>query len=330
MKALVTGASGFIGSNLVRELLRHGYEVRALLRKGSDTRNLDGLKLEMAYGDLRDPRSLEGAVAGCDVLFHAAACYTFWLPQPRLMYEINVKGTENILSAAMKKGIKRAVYTSTCSTIGISTNGLPSNEETELNPDDLVGHYKKSKYLAESVAWKFYHLGLPLVVVNPTTPVGAYDIKPTPTGKMIVDYLNRRMFAYVETGLNIVAVEDVAKGHILALERGRPGQRYLLGNQNLTLKEVFFILEQISGIPAPRAKIPVWLATGVAYIDELIEGGLLRRPPRIPVASVKMARKFMFFDSSRAVRELGLPQTPVEQALERAVRWFTDNGYVKG
>ena len=329
MKALVTGASGFIGSNLVRELLRQGYEVRALLRQGCDARNLDGLPMEKAHGDLRDPESLEQAVDGCEVLFHVAARYTFWVPHPKVMYEVNVKGTENMLTAALKKGVRRVVYTSTCSTIGISPNGVPSNEETKLHPDDLVGHYKISKYLAEEVAWKVYRQGLPLVVVNPTTPVGPYDIKPTPTGRIIVDYLNHSMFAYVNTGLNIVDVEDVALGHILALERGRVGERYLLGNRNLTLPQIFSVLEQISGIPAPTSKIPVWLALGAAYIDEFAEGGLLRRPPHIPVASVKMARKFMFFDSTKAVAELGLPQTPVEQALEKAIRWFKDNGYVK-
>lgn len=329
MKALVTGASGFIGSNLARELLRQGYEVKALLRQGCDARNLEGLPLERAYGDLRDPESLERALEGCEVLFHVAACYAFWTPQAKTMYDINVKGTENMLSAALKKGVKRVVYTSTCSTIGISKNGTPSSEKTKLNPSDLVGHYKKSKYLAEEAAWKVYRQGLPLVVVNPTTPIGSHDIKPTPTGRIVVDYLNRRMFAYLDTGLNIVDVEDAARGHVLALEKGRPGERYLLGSRNLTLLEIFHMLEQISGIPAPRSRIPLWLALGAAYTDELVEGGLLRRTPHIPLASVKMARKFMFFDPAKAVTELGLPQTPVEQALEKAVRWFKDNGYVK-
>jgi dihydroflavonol-4-reductase len=330
MKALVTGATGFIGSNLARELLCQGYSVRALLRAHSDTRNIEGLDIERAYGDLRDSEAVERALEGCQVVFHVAACYTFWLPHPAEMYEINVGGTQNVLWAALRRGVERVVLTSTCSTVGLSSNGTPSDESVYPQPCDLVGHYKKSKYQAELAAMELHRQGLPLVVVNPTTPVGPGDIRPTPTGQMIVDYLRGRMFAYVDTGLNIVDVEDVARGHILALERGREGQRYLLGNRNLTLKQVFQMLERITGIGAPRTRIPLWLAIAIAYGDEVVEGRFLHRHPRVPVASVKMARKHMFFDSSKAVAELGLPQTPPEEALNKAVRWFNENGYAGG
>jgi dihydroflavonol-4-reductase len=261
------------------------------------------------------------------VLFHVAAFYTFWAPKPKAIYDTNVQGTSNMLSAALDKGIEKVVYTSTESTIGIAENGGLGTEEMEINPSDLAGHYKKSKYMAEGLALKMCRDGLPLVVANPTTPVGPFDIKPTPTGQFIVDFLNRRMPAYVNTGLNVVDVEDVAKGHILALERGRVGERYILGNRNLTFREILGILERITDIKAPRLRIPIWLALGAAYLNEFISGKVLRKHPRIPVGGVKAARKFRYFDCSKAVRELGLPQTPVEEALEKAVRWFRQNGY---
>jgi dihydroflavonol-4-reductase len=327
MKALVTGATGFIGGNLVRELLKQGYQVRALVRKASNHKNIQGLDIEVAFGDLRDRECLDRALEGCDVLFHVAASYTFWTPDPRVIYETNVKGTENILTAALAKGIKKVVYTSTESTIGIRESGSSGTEETEVKPSDLAGHYKKSKYMAERLALKMYHEGLPLVVVNPTVPVGPFDIKPTPTGQFIVDFLNHGMPAYVDTGLNVVDVEDVAKGHVLALEKGRIGDRYILGNRNITFREILEILEQMTGIRAPRLKIPIWLALGVAYVDEFVTGTILRKRPRIPVAGVKAARRFRYFDCSKAIVELGFPQTAIEEALEKAVRWFRQNGY---
>lgn len=327
MKALVTGATGFIGGNLVRELVNQGYQVKTLVRKESDRRNIEGLNVEIALGDLRDKASLASALEGCDVLFHVAACYTFWTPDPKAVYEANVGGTENMLAAALAKGIEKVVYTSTESTIGIAKNGSLGTEELEVNPGHLAGHYKKSKYMAEKLALKMYDEGLPLVVVNPTTPVGPLDLKPTPTGQFIVDFLNGKMPAYVNTGLNLVDVQDVAKGHVLALERGRLGERYILGNRNLTFKEILNILERITGIKAPKFKIPIWIALGAGYADELVSGKILGRRPRIPVAGVKTARKFRHFDCSKAIDELGLPQTPVEEALEKAVRWFKQNGY---
>jgi len=327
MKALVTGATGFIGGNLVRELLNQGYQVKALVRKGSDRRNIEGLNVEVALGDLRDRSSLVSALEGCDVLFHAAACYTFWAPDPKVIYEANVEGTKNVLSAAKERGIKKIVYTSTESTIGTAKNGCLGTEEMEADPSQLAGHYKKSKQMAEKLTLKMCCDGLPLVVVNPTTPVGPLDIKPTPTGQFIVDFLNGKMPAYVNTGLNLIDVQDVARGHILALEKGRIGERYILGNRNMTFKEILGILERITGMKAPRLRIPLWFALGAGYIDEFVSGKILGKRPRIPVAGVKTACKFRHFDCSKAINELGLPQTPVEEALERAVRWFRQNGY---
>ncbi len=328
MKALVTGATGFIGANLVRELLKQDYQVRALVRKGSSLKNIAGLKIETTYGDLWDRDSLDRALKGCDVLFHAAASYTFWTPKPQAVYETNVRGTGNLLISAMDNGIKKVVYTSTESTIGIDHNGCLGTEAEQCSINNLHSHYKKSKLMAEQLALKLCQEGLPLVVVNPTTPVGGFDIKPTPTGELIVRFLNRRMSAYVNTGLNVVDVEDVARGHVLALEKGRIGERYILGNRNLTLREILGILEQITGIEAPRFRVPIWGALIAAYGNEFFCGHILRKCPSIPVAAVKTSRKFRHFDCAKAIKELDLPQTPVEFALEKAVRWFKQNGYV--
>jgi dihydroflavonol-4-reductase len=303
--------------------------VKALIREESNRKNIEGLNIDTVFGDLRDGSSLDTALEDCEALFHVAASYKFWAPNPEVIYETNVKGTENILAAAFAKGIKRVVYTSTESTIGIAKGRNLGTEEMEIDPSDLAGDYKKSKYKAERLALKMCHDGLPLVVVNPTMPVGPLDIKPTPTGSLIVDFLNRKMPAYVNTGLNIIDVEDVAKGHILALEKGRIGERYILGNRNLTLKEIFSILEGISSIKAPRVRIPIWFALFIAYMDEFVSGRVLKKNPRVPLAGVKTARKFRHFDCSKAIQELGLPQTPVEEALEKAVEWFRQNGYVQ-
>ncbi|MFC2058372.1 hopanoid-associated sugar epimerase [Chloroflexota bacterium] len=327
MKALVTGATGFIGGNLARELLGQGFQVRALVREESNRKNIDDLDIETALGDLTDRASLDRALDGCDVLFHVAAAYTFWARDPGSIYKSNVQGTENILAAALDRGIEKVVYTSTESTIGIDRGENLGTEEMEVNPRGLAGDYRKSKYKAERLAFEMCQQGLPLVVVNPTVPIGPLDIKPTPTGKLVVSYLNRNMPAYVNTGLNVIDVEDVAKGHVLALEKGRVGERYILGNKNLTFSEILGILEKITGIKAPRLRIPIWFALGMAYIDEFIEAGLIRKQPSLQVAGVKSATKFRQFDCSKSVRELGLPQTPVEEAFEKAVRWFRENGY---
>ncbi len=328
MKALVTGATGFVGGNLVRELLKQGYQVRALVRETSSRKNIDGLDVEIAVGDLCDRASLDRAMDGCEVLFHVAASYAFWTPDPAAVYETNVRGTENILAAAGSAGIQKVVYTSTESTIGIERHDL-GTEEREATLGSLSGHYKKSKLLAERVALRMCAEGLPLIVVNPTMPMGPWDIKPTPSGQVVVDFLNGRMPAYVNTGLNVVDVGDVATGHILALEKGQIGERYILGNKNLTLRDILGVLEQITGIRAPNVCIPIWLALGAGYADELVRGKILKRPPRIPISAVKTARKFRHFDCSKSIQQLGFPQTPIEEALSRAVSWFRQNGYVR-
>jgi dihydroflavonol-4-reductase len=326
-RALVTGATGFIGANVARELLRQNYAVRALVRRDSDLRNLRDIEVEIAVGDLTDRESLERALEGCDVLFHVAASYTFWTPRPEEMYRTNVQGTADILAAALKAGVERVVYTSTESTIGIERNGSLGDETGIPDLHKLPCHYKKSKYQAEQIALQMCQQGLHVVVVNPTTPIGTLDIKPTPTGQLVVDFLNHRMPAYVNTGLNIVHVEDVARGHILALENGRPGERYVLGNRNMMLKEVLRMLESISNVRASRTRIPIALALAAAYGDEFFAGRLMRRKPRVTSASVRVASHFRYFDCSKAVRELGMPQTPVEEAFGKAVVWFRQNGY---
>mgnify|MGYP005839693837 CR=1 FL=1 len=328
MKALVTGATGFIGGNLARELLRQGFQVRALVRKSSSRMTIDGLDVEIALGDLRDKPSLECALTGCDVLFHVAASYTFWTRDPAAVYDTNVQGTENILTAAGAVGIEKIVYTSTESTIAIQGHAL-GTETDQATIDSLSGHYKKSKLLAEQLVLRLCDQGLPITIVNPTMPLGAWDAKPTPTGQVVVDFLNGRMPAYVNTGLNVVDVGDVVAGHVLALEKGRVGERYILGNRNLTLRDILGILERITGIRAPTVRIPLWLALGAGFVDEFVEGTLLHRLPRIPIAAVRTARKFRHFDCSKAVDELGLPQTPIEEALRRAVFWFKQHGYVQ-
>jgi dihydroflavonol-4-reductase len=327
MKALVTGATGFIGGNLVRELLAQGFHVRALVRESSSRANIDGLSVEIALGDLTDRASLDRAVAGRDVLFHVAASYSFWTPNSAAVYETNVQGTENILTAAGVAGIPKIVYTSTESTIGIEGHGLGTEEKTSTL-ESLSGHYKKSKLLAEQLALKMCDQGLPITVVNPTMPIGPWDIKPTPSGRVVVDFLNRKMPAYVNTGLNVVDVQDVAKGHVLAFDKGRIGERYILGNRNLTLRDILGVLETITGLRAPNVRIPIWLALGAAYVDETVRGKMLSSPPRIPISAVRTARKFRHLDVSKAIQELGLPQTPIEESLTKAVQWFREHGYV--
>jgi dihydroflavonol-4-reductase len=329
LKALVTGATGFIGANLVRELLKQGFQVRALVREGSDLRNLEGLKVELALGDLRNAEALKKALEGCDVLFHTAALYSFWVPQPEVMYEINVKGTANILQAALHTGVQKVVYTSTESTIGIDRRTGLGKENLIARPEELTNHYKRSKFLAEKVALDMCQKGLPIVVVNPTATVGPYDRKPTPTGRFILSFLNRHMPAYVNTGLNLVNVEDVARGHLLALEKGKVGERYILGNENLTFQTVLEMLSRLTGIRPPRICLPLSFALAVGYLSEFFVGRVLKKPPWITVEAVKAARDFRFFDCSKAIEELGFAPTPVEKGLERAVRWFKENGYVK-
>jgi dihydroflavonol-4-reductase len=328
MKALLTGASGFIGGNLARELVRGGYSVRALIRHGANRRHLADLDLELVEGDLLDQASLQRAIRGCGVVFHAAALYTFWAPDPNLIYRTNVEGTQNLLAASLSAGIQRLVFTSSESTIGIR-GGMPGTEKDEARLDELPGQYKKSKLLAERAALEYCRRGLPVIVVNPTMPIGPGDVKPTPTGQMVVDFLSGRMPATFRTGMNVVDVADVAAGHLLALERGRPGERYILGNRNVSFHDILRILSGITGLPCPRFELPPWVALGAAWVSEFISGTLLRRQPRIAVSAVHAAMKIRHFDCSKALRELSLPQSPIEGAFQRAVSWFWDNGYVK-
>jgi dihydroflavonol-4-reductase len=322
MKTLITGTTGFIGSALVRELIHDGREVKVLTRPGADTRNIDGLDVERVYGDLRDKSSLQPALRGCDVLYHNAAYYSLWDKDKKLIYDINVDGTRNLLSAAA--GLKKIVYTSTVGCVGL-TAGKPANEDTPFDPALLCNDYKRSKYLAEQVALEFFRKGLPIVIVNPSTPVGPRDIKPTPTGKIILDFLHRRMPAYLDTGLNLIDVKDCARGHILAETKGRAGERYILGNQNMSLREILLALEKITGIKAPAIKIPYALAYAAGWVCETVSDHITGKPPAVPLAGVKMAKHYMYFDSSKAVRDLGLPQNPVAEALKQAVNWFMEN-----
>jgi dihydroflavonol-4-reductase len=327
MKTLVTGATGFLGSHVARQLAARGERVRVLVRPTSDTRAVDGLEAERFAGDLRDASSLDRALAGVSHVFHVAADYRLWARNPRDIYESNVTGTRNLLEAARRTGVEKFVYTSTVATIAVPRkDGLP-DESTHSSVEEMVGHYKRSKFEAEQCAMRAAEAGLPVVIVNPTTPVGPGDWKPTPTGKIIVDFLNGRMPGYVDTGLNFVPVEDCAAGHLLAAERGRIGERYILGGCNLTLKELLDKLAAISGPPAPRWKIPHAVAYVAACVDTLVSGAL-RREPQIPLEGVRMARHKMFVDASKATRDLGFSPGPIEGALERAVRWYEANGYV--
>jgi dihydroflavonol-4-reductase len=327
MKTLVTGGTGFVGANVVRALLKRGAEVRALVRPRSDTQNLDSLDVELVAGDLRDRSSLEAALEGCDTVYHVAAMYTLWARNPREIYDSNVTGTINILEAAGQAGVQKVVYTSSVATIGLPKDGTPGNEDIPLAPEDMVSDYKRSKYLAEQEVLKYARRGLPVVIVNPSLPVGAWDVKPTPSGQIIVNFLRGKIPAYVDTGLNVVDVEDVAIGHVMAAERGRIGERYILGHANLTLPELFQLLEQISGRRAPHVRIPYSVAYLSACVSECVARTITHKPPFVTLAGVKLSRKRMFFDASKAVRELGLPQTPAIEALSKAVQWFREHRY---
>src|SRR5256885_2374372 len=333
MKCFVTGASGFIGANLVRELLAKGHSVRALLRPGADTRGLAELKFERVEGDLADRKALSVGLSGCDWCFHAAASYHLWLKDYAAMYAANVDGTRNVIETATQAGCSRIVYTSTVGCIGLPKvtggNIVPTDEDTPVSEAQMSNHYKRSKWRAEQVARNLASKGAPVVIVNPSAPVGPHDVKPTPTGKIIVDFLNRAMPAYLDTGLNWVHVRDVAVGHILAAEKGRIGERYILGNAdgNWTMKQTFEVLEEITRVRAPKFQIPYSIALGAAYVDEAL-AKLTGKPPKAPLAGVRMARYKMFFNPAKAIRELGIPQTPPRTALSDAVEWFRGNGYV--
>jgi dihydroflavonol-4-reductase len=326
MKALVTGATGFVGAAVVRALIKAGVEVRVLARRDSDFSNLQQFKIDGAYGDLRDKESLRKALAGCQQLYHVAAHYALWARNPAIFYDVNVTGTKNLMEAARDVGIERIVYCSTIGAIGLPPGGGLGTEDTPVSLDQMAGHYKRSKYLAEQEVLKLAKQGLPVVIVNPSAPVGEGDVKPTPTGQMIVEFMKGRMPAYIETGMNIVDVDDVAAGHLLAMQKGRIGERYILGTKNLILREVFEILSRLTGVKMPSVKLPRELILPLAYLN-LAFSWITGIPPRIPLEGVKMAKYKMHYDCSKAIRELGIPQTPPEVALEKAVRWFRDHKY---
>ncbi|SRR5579875_1594226 len=332
MTALVTGASGFVGSHVARRLVAAGYSVRILVRRTSRLDFLDDLPAERVEGDLRDSASIARAMQGVRQVFHVAADYRLWARNPDEIYDSNVGGTRRVLEAAAAEGVSRIVYTSTVATIAVSQPGGPHDvlpdESTPASVDQMIGHYKRSKFLAEAEARKAAAAGLPVVIVNPTTPVGPGDWKPTPTGKIIVDFLNGKMPAYVDTGLNLVPVEDVAAGHLLAAERGRVGERYLLGARNMTLKQILQALAAITGRPAPRVRLPHAVALAAGYADEWFSR-LMRRDPRIPVEGVKMSRYRMFVATGKAEKELGYAPGSVEAALARAVKWYSEHGYTR-
>jgi dihydroflavonol-4-reductase len=327
MKVFLTGATGFIGGHLLRALLEAGAKVRCLRRAESLRRNLDGLDVEVVMGDLRDGDSLRIGLQGCEMVFHCAADYRLYSKNPDELYESNVEGTRNLLRAASEAGAKRVVYTSSVGALGLNPDGSPADEEAPVTLEDMVGHYKRSKFLAERVADEWVEKGLPIVIVNPSTPVGEGDLKPTATGQMIVDFLNRRTPAYVDTGLNLVDVRDVALGHVRAAEKGRVGEKYILGNRDMSLQEIFLTLGGLTGLPAPKMKVPHWLPLCWAALDTGFSR-LVGRTPGVPLEAVRLSRYKMYFDASKAVRELGLPQTPIEEPLQRAVDWFSTNGYV--
>ncbi len=327
MKALVTGATGFIGSAVSRALIQAGTEVRGLVRPGTDRKALDGLAIETVSGDLGDAASLRSALHGCRQLYHVAAHYALWARDPSVFYKVNVEGTKALLTAARGAGIERIVYTSTIGAIGLPQGGGLGTEETAVSLAQMAGDYKRSKYFAEQAVMKLAKAGLPVVIVNPSAPVGVYDVKPTPTGQIIVDFMKGRMVAYLETGMNLIDVEDVAMGHIRAMERGRVGERYILGCRNLMLKDVFELLSRLTGVKSPKLKLPRRLILPLAHVNKWIADYVTHHTPRIPLEGVRMARYVMHYDCSKAIRDLGLPQTPVEVALEKAVKWFRDHRY---
>ncbi|MBI2818645.1 MAG: NAD-dependent epimerase/dehydratase family protein [Acidobacteria bacterium] len=327
-RILVTGGTGFVGHHVARRLVREGYDVRVLARPTSPAQLLEGIPVEIVRGDLTDPASLRPAVAGCSAVFHVAADYRLWARRPEELYRSNVDGTEQLLRASREAGVERVVYTSTVGTLDFSRNGKPAAEQDIANPETLAGPYKKSKYMAEQVAMRFAREGFPVVIVNPSAPVGEGDRKPTETGKMILDFLNRKMPAYIDTGLNLVDVHDVAEGHLAALRHGRPGERYVLGGRNMSFREILKTLGKLSHLPPPSLRLPYGVALCAGVFDSWISR-LLDRTPRIPLEGIKMARHKMYVSSEKAEQELGYHAGPVEPALERAIRWFAENRYVR-
>lgn len=329
MKAFVTGATGFVGSHVAELLQQQGAELRLLVRHGSRTENIDFLRADRIHGDLLDFESLRRGMSGCEVVFHVAADYRLWVRNPDQMYRANVDGTLAIMDAARQAGVRRVIYTSSVATMGFLSDGTIVDEETAVNLSHMIGHYKRSKFMAEQAALAAGRAGASVVVVNPTTPIGERDIKPTPTGRIIVDFLNRNFPAYVDTGLNLADVKEVARGHLLAMERARPGERYILGGENLTLKQILDMLSVITGLPSPTMKVPHVLAMGFAVFDQLFTGVMQGKEPRATVEAVRMGRKKMFASSAKSERELGYRVVPVQDALRRAAVWFAQHGYMR-
>lgn len=325
--ALVTGANGFLGAAVVRTLLDAGFAVRALARPNSDRRNLARLDLEVVEGDITDPDSLRAAVRGCEAVFHVAADYRLWVADPQPMYRANVDGSLNVLEAAAREGVARVVYTSSVAVLGINPDRTPADEETPVSVTDMIGHYKRSKFLAEqAVRARASELGLDVVTVNPSTPIGPRDVKPTPTGRVILDAAAGRMPAYVDTGLNVAHVDDVARGHLLALHHGKAGERYILGGQDLTLAEILAIVGEHTGKPATKVRLPHWAVYPVAIASEGI-ARITGREPRATLDAVRMSTKHMYFTSRKAERELGYTWREPRQAIGDAIDWFKGNGY---
>jgi dihydroflavonol-4-reductase len=329
MKAFITGATGFVGSHVARALAAQGAELRLLVRPSSRMDNIVELPAETAVGDLCEPASLKKAMAGCEFVFHVAADYRLWVRDPQQMYRANVEGTRAIIRAAEESGVRRVVYTSSVATMGFTREGQIAAENSPVSIQDMVGHYKRSKFMAEQIALEAGRKGANVVVVNPTTPIGEYDIKPTPTGRIVVDFLKRKFPAYVDTGLNLGDVKEVARGHVLAMEKARPGERYILGGENLTLKQILDKLAALTGLPSPKMKVPHAVAMGFAIFDQFFTGMIMGREPRATIDAVKMGRKKMYASSAKAEHELGYKVLPVEDALRRAIEWFQAHGYVE-
>ncbi len=327
MRIFVTGATGFVGHHVAKALAAEGAELRLLTRKSSNLANLEGIHAETVVGDLLLPESLKAAVADCDAVVHVAADYRLWIPDPAAMYKANVDGTRELLRLAREAGVKRFVYTSSVATMHFRTDGIVINEDTPVALSDMVGHYKRSKFLAEQEAIKAAQSGQQVVILNPTTPIGPNDRKPTPTGRIFVDFLNKKFPAYVDTGLNLVAVGEVARAHVLALTKGTPGRRYILGGENLTLKQILDKMSAITGIPSPTVKIPFLVAATYAFFEEWITGRIRGKEPRATLEEVRMGRKKMFASSARAQTELGFRIVPVYPAMRAAIEWFRTNGY---
>jgi dihydroflavonol-4-reductase len=331
MKAFVTGATGFVGSHVARELANLGADLRLLVRQSSPTRNIEALPAERVIGDLCEPDALRSAIAGCDAVFHVAADYRLWTRDAadmRSMYRCNVEGTRGLIDVARQAGVRRIVYCSSVATMGFTGNGRHADENSSVRLDDMIGHYKRSKFIAEQVAIEAGKSGGDVVVVNPTTPVGESDVKPTPTGRILLDFLKRKFPAYVDTGLNLVDVREVARGHVAAFEKGTPGERYILGGENLLLKQILDKLAAITGLSAPRVRLPYVFALAAGVGDTVVTGRILRREPRVTLDAVRMGRKKMWVSSEKAERELGWKIVAVDDALHRAIEWFQKNGYV--